>query len=86
MKRGFLLLSALSLSGLLMLAVVSAPPTGKDPAIVDLLIERAPLETGATNLVSAIYLGYRAYDTLGEALVLLLAVTGVITFARRENA
>jgi multicomponent Na+:H+ antiporter subunit B len=34
--------------------------------------------TGAQNQVSAIYLGYRAYDTLGETIVLLLAVSGTI--------
>ena len=34
-------------------------------------------ETGSVNLVSAIYLGYRAFDTLGEAIVLLITVTGV---------
>jgi len=33
-------------------------------------------ETGAINLVSSIYLGYRAFDTLGETVVLLLAVLG----------
>ncbi len=35
-------------------------------------------ESGARNLVSAIYLGYRAYDTLGETIVLLVAVSGAI--------
>ena len=35
-------------------------------------------ETGAVNIVSAIYLGYRAYDTLGETIVLLVAVSGTI--------
>lgn len=42
-------------------------------------------ETGAINLVSAIYLGYRVFDTLGETIVLLLAVSGVIAVARREE-
>ena len=34
-------------------------------------------DTGALNLVTAIYLGYRAFDTLGETIVLVLAVIGV---------
>ena len=34
-------------------------------------------DTGALNLVTAIYLGYRAFDTLGETIVLILAVIGV---------
>jgi multicomponent Na+:H+ antiporter subunit B len=39
--------------------------------------------TGAVNLVTAIYLGYRAYDTIGETIVLLLAVSGVMVFVER---
>lgn len=35
-------------------------------------------ETGSFNLVTAIYLGYRAWDTLGETIVLLLSVSGVV--------
>lgn len=35
-------------------------------------------ETGAINLVTSIYLGYRAFDTLGETIVLMLSITGVI--------
>lgn len=38
----------------------------------------ATLDTGAINVVSAIYLGYRAFDTLGETVVLLIAVSGTL--------
>lgn len=48
-------------------------------------LTEGPEDTGAINIVSAIYLGYRAYDTMGEAIVLLLAVTGVSFFAGREH-
>lgn len=41
-------------------------------------LERGTLETGAMNLVTALYLAYRAYDTLGETIVLIGAVTGVL--------
>ena len=85
MKRLFMLLSGLLLSALLLFAIVVEPPSGEDPPIVDRIVDRAAEDTGATNLVSAIYLGYRAYDTLGEALVLLLAVTGVYYFARDKE-
>ena len=37
-------------------------------------------ETGVLNLVTAIYLGYRAFDTMGETVVLLIAVSGVLFF------
>ena len=45
----------------------------------DILSERALEETGAVNIVSAIYLGYRAFDTLGETIVLLIAVSGTMS-------
>lgn len=44
------------------------------------VLERGYDETGAVNLVTAVYLGYRAFDTLGETVVLMLAVSGVIFF------
>jgi hypothetical protein len=42
------------------------------------VLARGRDETGAENLVTAIYLGYRAFDTFGETVVLLLAVSGVL--------
>lgn len=53
--------------------------------IRDYLVSNGETDTGATNLVTSIYLGYRAYDTLGETLVLLLAVSGVVYFVERES-
>lgn len=44
----------------------------------DFLLAAGFAETGATNLVSAIYLGYRAYDTLGETVVLLASLAGAM--------
>jgi len=38
--------------------------------------------TGAVNVVTAIILDYRAYDTLGEATVLFTAVIGVLAVMR----
>jgi multicomponent Na+:H+ antiporter subunit B len=48
------------------------------------VIERGEEETGATNLVTSIYLGYRAFDTLGETVVLLLAVSGVTFLVEKK--
>jgi multisubunit Na+/H+ antiporter MnhB subunit len=46
-------------------------------------------ETGAANIVTAVLLDYRAYDTLGEATVLFTAVVGAVVIlrgrARREG-
>lgn len=43
-------------------------------------------ETGAINLVTSIYLGYRAFDTLGETIVLFLSIAGVIFFLEKNHA
>lgn len=41
-------------------------------------IRRAPFDVGGENIVGAIYLGYRVFDTLFEALMLVVAVVAVI--------
>jgi len=41
-------------------------------------------ETGAPNLVTAVLLDFRAWDTLGEATVLFCAAIGVIAVLRRN--
>jgi len=43
-------------------------------------------ETGAENLVSSIYLGYRAYDTIGETVVLLAALAGAMAIISAKQA
>lgn len=52
------------------------------------ILEDAPQQTGATNVVTSVVWGYRGYDTLGEATVLFTAVVGVVmvfrAFRRRE--
>ena len=42
-----------------------------------------PELTGASNIVTAILLDFRAYDTLGEATVILAAIVGVLAVLRR---
>lgn len=46
-------------------------------------VEGAVEDTGATNVVAAILLDYRAYDTLGEATVLFTAAIGVLAVSRK---
>lgn len=53
--------------------------------IREYIVSRGTEETGALNLVTAIYLGYRAFDTLGETIVLLMAVSGVLLFTERKE-
>ena len=40
------------------------------------------MKTGAPNIVTAVLLDFRAYDTLGEATVLFCAVLGALTILR----
>ncbi|MFH1826029.1 MAG: hydrogen gas-evolving membrane-bound hydrogenase subunit E [bacterium] len=42
-------------------------------------------DTGALNMVTAIYLNYRAYDTLGEATVFFAAALGVFMLLRKPG-
>jgi multisubunit Na+/H+ antiporter MnhB subunit len=43
------------------------------------------VKTGASNLVSSISLGFRAYDSLGEIIILFAAAIGVITVMRNTG-
>ena len=91
MRGGRLLVAAevlvLVLIALFLMRALEGPHP-ESSGIRGYLVENGSRETGALNLVTAIYLGYRAFDTLGETMVLLVAVTGVIYFAasrEREN-
>ena len=46
---------------------------------------QAMQKTGATNIVSAVILDFRGYDTLGEATILFASVIGVLTVLRRTG-
>lgn len=52
------------------------------------ILQAAPTETGAANIVTAVVLGYRGIDTLGEIAILFTAATaaGLVLGRRRENA
>ena len=52
----------------------------------DYLEQNGISDSGASNLVSAIYLGYRAFDTLGETIVLMVAVIGTMGILNRAES
>jgi multicomponent Na+:H+ antiporter subunit B len=62
----------------MVLAPVVLPDIAWPTKARDMLAAHGYDDTGASNLVSAIYLGYRAYDTLGETVVLLAALAGAV--------
>jgi multicomponent Na+:H+ antiporter subunit B len=45
-------------------------------------IEGAAAKTGSANLVTGVVFDFRGYDTMGEAVVLVTAVLGVLTILR----
>jgi multicomponent Na+:H+ antiporter subunit B len=47
-------------------------------------IESGLKDTGAANIVTAVLLDYRAYDTLGEATVLFTSIVGAIVILRKK--
>jgi multicomponent Na+:H+ antiporter subunit B len=55
------------------------------PELSQYYITHGVAETGALNMVTAIYLNYRVYDTLGEATVFFAMALGVYMLLRREG-
>jgi len=62
-------------------------PSFGDPimSVVKRYIAQGKAETGAVNLVTAVILDFRAYDTLGEATVLFASVIGIMAVLRRPG-
>ena len=53
--------------------------------VVKRYLEEGTSRTGAVNLVTAVILDFRAYDTLGEVAVLFTAVIGIMAVLRRPG-
>lgn len=51
----------------------------------DYYIENGLAETSSKNLVTAIYLDYRLFDSFFEASILLIAVTGIAFMAIKDE-
>lgn len=82
--RGVLTLAMLGVIGyFLVVTVAEMPPFGAagNPVFNELprrYLEQGVAETGAVNIISSIIIDYRAFDTLGEATVLFVAIAAVI--------
>lgn len=84
MRTLLLLVTLACLGGALFLAFAEAPsPDAPLGAVAGVYVQRSVAETTATNVVAAINFDWRAYDTIGEATILLSAVTGVALLLRR---
>lgn len=83
LKEVALVLVLLLVGGVVMLGIGAGGTPPEE--LRNYFIDQGLVETGAVNLVSSIYLGYRAFDTFGETIVLLLAVSGVIFIIDRKE-
>ena len=57
-----------------------------NPRVSQVHMEAGVEQTGALNLVTAIYLNYRVYDTLGEAAVFFAAALGVFMLLKSDRS
>ena len=72
--------------GIFGLVLYFAPGSEHNPYLKEQFITRFMTEMGGENAVTAIYLGYRVYDTIFEALVLVVAVVAVLHMSWFERA
>jgi multicomponent Na+:H+ antiporter subunit B len=93
--RSLLALLAVAAAGIPMLiAVAQLPGVGTPDAPVHThvaarYLSRSPDEIGAENAVTGVLLGYRAFDTFGEVMVIFTALAAVMAVrrsARRETS
>lgn len=70
--------------------VIKLPPAG-DPnnptntRTVPRYLDRGPEETGCSNVVTAVLLGYRNYDAMGEMVVLFTTLVAALAILGREG-
>jgi multicomponent Na+:H+ antiporter subunit B len=65
------------------LAVLKVPAFGEPLMnVAKTYLAEGLARTGAANLVSSVILDFRAYDTLGEVVVLFTAIVGVLAVLR----
>ncbi|MCD5409330.1 MAG: hypothetical protein LRZ87_00970 [Methanocellales archaeon] len=78
------------IGSVLVMAVIDMPAFGdpESPAhlhVVPRYIERGYEETGVKNIVAAVLISYRGYDTLGELTVIFTAGAAVISLLGRRD-
>lgn len=80
MRRKLIAVWMILLFALMLTIKIVPTDTAKD--LYSYYTENFMTETGSKNAVTAIYLDYRAFDTLFETLLLLVSVIGIIYFSR----
>ncbi|MBO4406927.1 MAG: hypothetical protein J5849_04435 [Clostridia bacterium] len=81
-------MAAIILIGVLLTTVSALPRFGEEHEqmgeVADYYIGHALEDTGAVNIVAAMILDYRAFDTLGESFVLFTALNCVLILLRQD--
>ncbi|MBU2643441.1 Na(+)/H(+) antiporter subunit B [bacterium] len=87
-KRFFVVISLIILGGIFInMAVHYTEPAGLNPRLAGKYVADGLRELGAPNLVTAVVVTYRGFDTLGEVTVLFISAAGVgLLLRRREDA
>lgn len=88
--QGLSVFVVLGLVFILLITTYKLPLFGNpdNPAVNEVIkryVEKGIEETGAVNVVAGMILDYRAFDTLGESSVLLLAVTSVMMLLLKDE-
>ena len=78
------------LVAILLTTVMSMPGFGEEDnpinnEVSDRYLEYGAEDTGSENVVTAMIIGYRGFDTLGESCVLFLAVAAVMILLLRDR-
>ena len=82
--------TSLTMTVVLLLTIASLPEYGKtgnpvENEVFSRYVESGLKETGAVNIVAAVILDYRAFDTFGETVVLFTALVAVLMLLRGER-
>lgn len=80
-RRRFLILICVVAVTIIVLMFLNAFDETMKPDAYNYYINKSMDETEMPNIVTAIYLQYRLFDTLFEALLLSVAVSAVVYFA-----
>ena len=85
-RRFFILIFCIAVVAGVVVVLSANPDAGLDTQQArNTISQNHYADTGAGNAVSAIYLNFRLWDTLFEALVLLVSAVAVISFSRSEE-
>ncbi|MBU4193464.1 MAG: hypothetical protein L6427_05105 [Actinomycetia bacterium] len=90
MRKAIVVLALVGIGVMLIYAVGEMPPMGDsgNPDKVHIApryLEHGEEEAGASNVITAVILNYRGYDTMGEVAVIFCALCAVVAILNREK-